>query len=182
MENGHDNHMTKLRSSKDIKLNTEELKVIHLEISEVEKDLEESLTNKRLNVNGVYLSVSISVVFIFLCFFINHIESIYAMKKIITDHYEVKAFKTSPASYFKDIKQQADLEQYIRHVVLPSTFDSVSINMYNYMVGVRISLKLANMIENPYREYSEVLPTVRENPYMEYDQNTYGASDSNIPY
>ncbi|CAG9313478.1 unnamed protein product [Blepharisma stoltei] len=156
----------------DIELVDQELEAIEKKLSVVEKDLERSLEATPVNVKGVYISVIVSLIFIVLSIFINRVDKSSPVSLTIIDFFENTVWAGNPNKYFNDIESLTDLDTYYRRVLFPGAFTNEFINKYNYVVGLRLSLKRAILKENPFSEYEEAVRWVRKDPDL-------GAGDSN---
>ncbi|CAG9316173.1 unnamed protein product [Blepharisma stoltei] len=176
----HDFNLKIPDSIKQIQLSESELQAIENKINRAEKDFEESLTSKPINVRHIYKSVTVSFLFIFLCIYTNSIERISWMSTLMQNHFERQPLIGSTAKSFEDIQTHFDLENYIRSVFLPGAFNHKYIDIYNYVIGVRFTLKIAKVVRNPFEEYKEAVWMVRENPDISPYQSSSGESDKEL--
>lgn len=151
-------------SIKDIKLTENDLKAIEKQLAAVEKDFEKSIEETPVNVQGVYISVIVSIMFIVLTIIINRVEKVAYLATTMRDIFERSVWQGTPDRYFADIKSLDDLDRYYRTILIPGVFERDFINNYNYVVGMRLTFKRSNVIENTFDEYDEAVRWVRQDP------------------
>ncbi|CAG9323247.1 unnamed protein product [Blepharisma stoltei] len=150
----------------DVELSNQELKAIEKKLLEVEKDLVKSIEETPVNVKGVYLSVIVSLIFIVLSIFINRVDKSSPLSLSIIDIFENTIWAGDPNRYFKDIQSLTDLDAYYRTIFFPGIFTNTFINKHNYVVGLRLTLKKARLVSNPFSEYEEAVWKVRKDPNL----------------
>ncbi|CAG9331788.1 unnamed protein product [Blepharisma stoltei] len=156
----------KEEKSEEIKLDEKALDEIENIIAKAEKGLEKSLEQKKVNERGVYISVIASTIFVVMCMFVNRAEKTADLTELIENILLKKPWQVGPDLYFKDIEKIHDIDKYLRMVFLPGILGDGFVENYNYAVGIRLSIKLARMEDNPFSEYEEAVWKVRSNPEM----------------
>ena len=150
-----------------VELNDAQKAKVTEKLQDIERNLEKSLEETPVNVKGVYLSVVVSFVFIVLCMFINKVERVSWLTTAVKNYYEQTQWNVEPNKYFADIENEKDLDDYLRHNFFQQSFNDEFMNYFNYIVGVRFTLKLNELQQNPFEEYQEASGTVRKDPNIE---------------
>ena len=163
----------------EIELSKEDEEEIEKKVEDAHDDIVNTLEETEINVKGVTISLITSIIFIVLCIQLNPVEHVAMMARTIKSYYEVQKFSDKPEKFFADISNEAELDKYVRHIVLP-LYDSRTINNFNYLLGMRFSLKHANLVENPYDEYSEAVPLIKENANMKPNKKNSGERTSDM--
>ncbi|OMJ85951.1 hypothetical protein SteCoe_12655 [Stentor coeruleus] len=148
----------------NLELDEFEWKCIESRIKLNQPFIEKSLQEIPVNVKGVYLSVMVSFLFIVLASLINRVEDVSNMNMMIKYSYESPIWNSESGSTFWDIKRLEDLNRYIRKVAIPTSYDELG--SFNYFIGMRFTLKLSQMVEQPIGAYKNAENFIESNPKM----------------
>ena len=162
-----------------IPLSRKQIAAIEAKVQGAEKDIEQTLEETEINVRGVTISLIVSIVFIILCLELNPSERVALVSKCVKDSLEKQEYLYESKRTFVDINSQAQLDAYFRNILIPIASNEY-INHYNYIAGMRFTLKLAQLEDNPYDDYSDAVPLVKENPSLDPGSNNDGESHEDL--
>lgn len=155
-----------------LELSAEDLAAIETRIRLNEPFIEKSLQEIPVNVKGVYISVVVSFIFIILASSINKVEGISSMGKMARNIYEESPWDYASSKYFADLSSLDDIDQYITQVVIPSSYGNLG--DYNYLVGFRISLKIAKLVQQPIPDYRDAVNFIKDDADIKTNANSNG--------
>lgn len=158
-------------------LTEEEWDAINQKIMNNMPYIEKSLQEIPVNVKGVYLSVFVSFLFIVLASYINRVEDVSRIASVIRDKFENSYWDENSGNLFADIGVLNDMSTYIRRVAIPAT-DS-SLGNYNYFIGLRMTLKNSEIIENENPKTNAKIKYIKKTPNIT-PKGSNGFKDKNF--
>ncbi|OMJ96348.1 hypothetical protein SteCoe_87 [Stentor coeruleus] len=156
----------------NLKLDDTDWERIELRIRNNQKFIEKALQEIPVNVKGVYLSVIVSFLFIVLASLINRVEDVSNMSIMLKYPYENNVWDLSSGSTLWEVTALTDLNDYVRNVAIPSSYSDLG--NYNSFIGMRFTLKLSKLIEQPIKDYKGAKEYIEMNPDMLVGTNSVG--------
>jgi Polycystin cation channel len=134
---------------KTLELTEKDHEEIKKKLKKCKKDIQSSLS-EGVSKPNLILPISSSLMFILLILYIARISLTAEMSNLIISVYEDQEWNSYPQKFLSNVSSLPDLNDYVMKNVLANSFDSDNyLQSYNYVCGIRFSLKLGNMIRNP---------------------------------
>lgn len=145
------------------KLPEEEKQLIRDKIEENREFIIKSLQASPIAYGGgVYISVIVSLIFILIGSMISQVEILSGVGTIIRNEFENTYWDSTETKVFQNLTSLKELDIYVRHVALPNCYSKLG--NYNYLAGVRITLKISKIIKQPVSDYLSIKPYVKASP------------------
>lgn len=143
-----------LESIRKPKLSLEDLSDIEKKLKECEKNIAKSLSDTEVESEGTLFPLVTCVLLILFILYISRVTIIADLSDVVISIFEYKKWNSDPDKFLDDVRSIDDIDDYVSKSLLFHSFRKDYLLDFNYVCGIRMSLKLANLVENPYRDYN----------------------------
>lgn len=146
-----DRYLERLRKPE---LTAEDMKEIEKKLKECEKNIASSLSDTQVQDEGTFYPLVSCALLILFIIYISRVNIIAELSDVVISTFERKKWHSDPDKFIDDVKTLDDIDSYIQKNLLFHSFENELLLDFNYVCGIRMTLKLANLIENPYKDYN----------------------------
>ena len=122
---------------------------IKKKLKECKGNIKKVLLDQEVANEGIILPLVSCTLYILLMIYITRIDVINQCFNLVTSVYENEPWGEAPQKRMADIQTLDNLSNYISEILLVSSYSTERLQTFNYVAGLRFSLKLANLIPNP---------------------------------
>ncbi|OMJ77756.1 hypothetical protein SteCoe_22588 [Stentor coeruleus] len=135
-------------------LTAEDMMEIDKKLKECEKNIANSLSDTQVQDEGTFYPLVSCALLILFIIYISRVNIIAELSNVVIATFEHKKWNSEPDKFLDDITTLDDINNYIEKNLLFHSFKDDLLLDFNYVCGIRMTLKLANLIDNPYKDYN----------------------------
>ena len=170
------------KTFRDPELSASDRIEIKRKLQECKKNIAKSLSDNEEVQQGILFLLISSMALIIFLIYMSRISVISELSNVVISLYEYQEWQSSPQKFLADVHSLDDLDSYIKSNLLTNTFSLPYLQSYNYICGMRFTLKLANMEKNPLAEYENAIKYVTEDQSYSGLLNNPGEETNNQAY
>lgn len=155
-----------------VKLSEADYEEIEKKLKDSKESIRESLSNELENEGFVFPLVTCTL-YILLMVYISRVEVIGELSQVVISVFEQREWQSSPERFLGDISRIDDLDKYIEKILILYSYNNTYLQSFNYICGLRLSLKLANIVSNDHEYYKFPTYVKQADTYSAYSDN-YG--------
>ena len=138
------------------------------------KHLRRTVDETKVNIQCVYLTVLISLLFVVVFMLVYSASSLYQIKHALYGALEIKPWLGNWENNFKNLTTLDDLDRYMRMVLIPTVAESLYFLDFNYIIGFRFNLKRGLQVNNTVDKFADDFPYVFSRSDFSYDKQNPG--------
>ncbi|OMJ79313.1 hypothetical protein SteCoe_20694 [Stentor coeruleus] len=143
-----------LESIRKPKLSLEDCDGIEKKLKQCEKNIAKSLSENEIESEGTLFPLISCALLILFILYISRVNIIADLSDVVISIFEYKKWNSDPDKFLNDVRSIDDIDNYVSKNLLFHSFRNNYLMDFNYVCGIRMSLKLANLIENSYKDYN----------------------------